>query len=216
MANLKISELEQYTGNPIGTYIVVDNAAQDTTYKMLRSDFLRPNDDFRIIYGLYSQTGETANISGTTEQTIIGPGVGTLTVPANGFTAGDTFKATIRGHLSNGNNDFRIRVYSDSAILTDTGFINYNTSGEEVLMDIDLDFVITSIGGAGVGEILSKGKIRTIKNSNFTVNGYSFETHNTTTFNTTIENVLNVTIEFDTTSSDTYVYTDFFTLTKVY
>lgn len=216
MANLKISQLEQYTGNPIGMYVVVDNASQDTTYKMLRSDFLRPNDDFRVMYGLYSQTGETENISGTTEQTIIGPGIGTLSVPANGFSAGDTFKATLRGHLSNANNDFRVRVYSDSAILADTGFINYSTAGEEVLFDLDLDFVVSAIGGAGTGAILSKGRIRTIKNSNFTVNGYSFETHNTTTFNTTIENILNVTIEFDTTAADTYTYTDFFTLTKVY
>ena len=216
MANLKISQLEQYTGNPIGMYIVVDNAAQDTTYKMLRSDFLRPNDDFRIMYGLYSQTGETANISGTTEQTIIGPGVGTLTVPANGFTAGDTFKVTVRGHLSNANNDFRIRVYSDSATLADTGFINYNTSSEEVLVNLDLDFIISSIGGAGTASVLTKGLLKSIKNSNFTVNGYSFETLNTTSFNTTIENILNITIEFDTTDSSTYLMTDFLTLTKVY
>jgi len=216
MANLKISQLEQYTGSPIGMYIVVDNAAQDTTYKMLRSDFLRPNDDFRVMYGLYSQTGETGNISGTTEQTIIGPGIGTLSVPANGFTAGDTFKTTIRGHLSNANNDFRIKVYSDSSVLVDTGFINYSTAGEEVLMDLDLDFVISSIGGAGTASVLTKGSLRTIKNSNFTVNGYSFETHNTTSFDTTVDNVLNVTVEFDTEASDTYLMTDFLTLTKVY
>lgn len=216
MANLKISQLEQYTGNPIGTYIVIDNATQDTTYKMLRSDFLRPNEDFRVMYGLYSQTGGTGNISGTTEQSIVGPGVGTLSIPANGFSVGDTFKAIIRGHLSNANNDFRIRVYSDSTILADTGFINYNTAGDEVLMDLDLDFVILSLGRPTDASVLTKGKLRTIKNSNFTVNGYSFETHNSTTFDTTVDSLLDVTIEFNASAADTYIYTDFLTLTKVY
>jgi len=52
-------------------------------------------------YGLFAQTGNSTPISGTTaETTLINGGVGTLTVPANGFTIGDSFRAVFGGVLN--------------------------------------------------------------------------------------------------------------------
>ncbi len=43
--------------------------------------------------GLFAQTGNSTIISGTTvESTLINGGVGTLSVPANGFQVGDSFR----------------------------------------------------------------------------------------------------------------------------
>ena len=45
-----------------------------------------------LVYGLYSQTANSTIIINTTiESTLIGTGVGTLSVPANGFIVGDSF-----------------------------------------------------------------------------------------------------------------------------
>lgn len=40
MANLRISQLPQYTGNTTGTWTILNNAAQDATYKVLNSDLM--------------------------------------------------------------------------------------------------------------------------------------------------------------------------------
>jgi hypothetical protein len=42
MANLKISQLPQYTGSATGTWTILNNASQDATYKVLNSDLIPP------------------------------------------------------------------------------------------------------------------------------------------------------------------------------
>jgi hypothetical protein len=216
MANVRISNLTELTGSPVGTYIVVNNSGEDTTYKMERSNFISPISTFSPTYGMFSQTATTSTISGTSEQSIIGSGAGSLSIPANGFSVGDTFRFNVYGHLSNGNNEFNIRIKEDLVTLAETGNINYSTSGEETLFQMELVFVIKAIGGAGVAEIDTKGNFYTIKNSNFTTNGYSFESTNNTDFDTTVGSTLNVTVQFDTSASDTYMYTEMITLQKIY
>lgn len=169
-----------------------------------------------LSYGLFTQTGNTDYISGTSEQSIIDGGLGTLTVGANQFQVGDTFHAEIKGHLSSNNDFLQFRVKADSVVLADSTSIQYNTSGDDTLMTLDLYFVIRQTGTTGNAEILTKGFLRTIKNSNFSVNGYSFEDINNTTFDTTISNTLDITIQFDATDPQTYIYTDLIVLNKLY
>jgi hypothetical protein len=169
-----------------------------------------------VSFGIFSQTGDTPYISGTSEQSIIDGGVGGLTVGANQFQVGDAFLATFTGHLSNNNDSFRIRVKSGSVILAQTSGINLNTSGNDEIFTFQINFVIRQIGGTGTASIFTKGMITTIKTTNFSVKGFSFEDLNNTTFDTTVSNTLDVTFEFDATDPTTYVYTDYFTLTKIY
>ena len=212
MADLRISQLPELQASALTQNAEFAVAQAGTTYKITQGT-LSP---FPVVYGLFSQTGTSSTVSGTTEQTIIGGGVGTLGVPANGFRPGDSFHAVIRGHLSNNNDDMRIRVKSDSIALGDSGLINYNTSGDDVLLSLDIYFTVNKIGGAGTAEILTKGFLKTTKSSNFTVNGYAFTSINNTTFNTTIPNTLDVTWQFDATDPSTYVYSDYLVLNKVY
>ena len=85
----------------------------------------------------------------------------------------------------------------------------------EALMKLELDFVVKSIGGAGTAEILTKGFFKAVKN-NQDIKGFSFEDHNNTTFDTTIQNQLDITFEFDNTDSSTFIQSDLLVLTKVY
>jgi hypothetical protein len=212
MPNLPISQLPELTASALTSNAEFAVAQDGTTYKV-KSGNLSP---FRFQYGLFTQTGSSETVSGTTEQSIIGGGIGTLGVGANQFNVGDTFQAIIAGHLANNNDFLQIRVKSDSIALADSGSIQYNTSGDETLMNLELNFIILQTGGTGNASILTKGLLTTVKNSNFTVNGYSFESINNTTFDTTISNTLDVTMQFNATDIQTYIYTDFFVLSKIY
>ena len=222
MANLPISQLPTaLSGSPDSLMVIVnyDLVSSGVTYSIpfsaLTAQF-NPTPTFQPIYGLFSQTGDSATVSGITEQTIVGDGVGTLTIPANGFSVGDTFKATIKGHFSSANDTSRVRVKAGDIILSDSGDFTLNTGGDEVLITLELYFVIQGIGSATNASILTKGDLTTIKSSNFTVQGYAFETTNNSTFDTTTENTLNITWEFGNTDNTTYILSEVFTLVKVY
>ena len=216
MANLKISQLEEYTGNPIGTYVVIDNATQDTTYKMLRRNFLLPNQEFSPSYGLYSQTGTSTPVSATTETSIINGGVGTLSVGANQFSIGDSFRAILGGELNAANNQtIRLRVKAGSAILGDTGVRTISQLTDNVFY-FTLDFTVRNIGAAGVADIVTVGSFKYSKTSNGAVEGFAFNTVNNTTFDTTIDNTLSITAQWGAATSPNGIMTDIFTLTKIY
>ena len=50
--------------------------------------------------GLYAQTVQSALINTAPEQSIIGTGVGGLSIPANGFSVGDSFHGKLGGLLN--------------------------------------------------------------------------------------------------------------------
>ena len=142
MANLPISQLPTaLSGSPDSLMVIVnyDLVSSGVTYSIpfsaLTAQF-NPTPIFQPIYGLFSQTGDSATVSGITEQTIVGDGVGTLTLPANGFSVGDTFKATIKGHFSSANDTSRVRVKAGDIILSDSGDFTLNTGGDEVLITL--------------------------------------------------------------------------------
>ena len=172
----------------------------------------------RTSYGLYSQTGNSITISGTTaESSLIGPGVGTLSVPTNGFTVGDSFRADFGGVMGAANNQtIRIRTKSGNAIFLDSGIQTLSSSVEDAIFTLSINFGIRNIGTAGVANIVTLGRFSYAKTNNATVEGFGFNTVNNTTFNTTITNTLDVTIEWGSTNALNHIYTDLFTLNKIY
>lgn len=216
MANLPISQLPSITGSTLG-YISPDAefavAQNGVTYKVKQSE-LSP---FSFVYGLFAQTGNSITVSGTTtESTLIDGGVGTLTVPANGFKVGDSFRADFGGLLSSKNgDDIRIRIKANSVILSDSGLQNMSASIDDV-WQLSVNFTIRNIGAAGVASIVSLGVFHTTKQSNGTQGGFAFNTINNTTFDTTISNVLDVTVQFSSNDHANKIYSDIFILNKIY
>lgn len=172
----------------------------------------------RTSYGLYSQTGNSVTVSGTTtESSLIGPGVGTLSVPTNGFTVGDSFRADFGGVMGAANNQtLRIRVKSGSAIFLDSGIQTLTSSVEDAIFTLSINFSVRNIGTAGVANIVTLGRFSYVKTNNGTVEGFGFNTVNNTTFDTTITNTLEVTIQWGSTNASNHIYTDLFTLNKIY
>ena len=167
--------------------------------------------------GLFSQTGDSTPVSATTsELSIIDGGLGSLTVPANGFSVGDSFRADFGGLLSAKNNDtLRIRVKSGAVVLGDSGAQTMSTATNDI-WGLSLNFTIRNTGVAGVAEIVTIGVFHSTKQSNGNQTGFAFNTINNTTFDTTISNTLDVTAEWSSNSALNSIYSDIFVLNKIF
>ena len=168
--------------------------------------------------GLFAQTTDGGPVTGTTVETsIIGTGVGTLTVPANGFKIGDSFICALDGIISCvGTATLHIHVKTlAGVILADTGIIAMDTATAKTWL-LTLYFTIRNIGGATVASISSGGLFSYIKNSGTNFEGYTLSTINTTTFDTTINNTLVITAQWNTTNAGNSIFSRNFVLTKMY
>ena len=207
MPDLPISGLPELTATTSTAEYVVELSG--TTYKIKQST-LTP---FPLSYGLFSQTGSSTPVSGTTVETsIIGSGAGTLSVPINGFRVGDSFNGKLNGHISCvGTAEIQIRVKANSVLLGDTGVIALDASTNKH-WQLDLNFTIRSIGS--VGSIVSYGSFGYIKNSGLNFEGSNFVT--ITPLDTTILNTIDITVEWNTNNSGNSIYSDIFVLNKIY
>ena len=167
--------------------------------------------------GLYAQTADSIPITGTTlPGNLIDGGVGTLSVPANGFQVGDSFIAYFSGNISCVNNEtVHIHCYSDGQILADTGLITLNATTNKS-WEMFINFTIRTIGPAGVASIATSGRFSYNKNSNNTPESVGFYALNNTTFNTTVSNTLAVTTQWGSSNPLNSIYTRIFNLYRVY
>lgn len=169
-------------------------------------------------YGLFAQTANSSPVTATTvESTLINGGVGTLTIPANGFKVGDSFSAVFGGVMNAANNQtIRIRVKAGAITLLDSGVQPLTNSIINDIWSLNIDFTVRQIGGAGVASIVSLGSFHYIKTSNASTQGFAFNVVNNTTFDTTISTDLNVTVQWGSNNVTNNIYSDIFVLNKVY
>jgi hypothetical protein len=171
-----------------------------------------------ISYGLFAQTGNSNIISGTTVETsLINGGIGTLSIPANGFSVGDSFRAIMGGVINSANNQtIRIRVKAGSIVLLDSGLQNLGSSVINDVWSLNVDFTIRQTGAAGVASIVSLGKFNYVKTNNASVQGFGFNVVNNTTFDTTISNTLDITVQWGSDNAGNNIYSDTFVLNKIF
>lgn len=166
--------------------------------------------------GLYAQTAPATVVTGTAQQTLINGGVGTMTVPANGFQIGDSFVAYFSGKISSVNNAvLEIRVLSNGNTLADTGPITmFGTTNKD--WEMFINFTVRTIGAAGVASIATSGRFLYNKDSASLPESKGFFNLNNTTFNTTVANTLNVTAQWDTANPINQIQTEMFNLYRIY
>lgn len=169
--------------------------------------------------GIYSQTTEGTDQTGTTGVSILsGTGVGTLSVPANGFAVGDTFEANLCGIMSNINNeDVSFKILggptSNVNLLLKTTKIKLTTNK---VFTLKVKFVIRAIGAAGVASIATYFELiynDDSVNLSEVVVDYN---ENATTFDTTVLNVLDIHVYYGTSSGSNKCRSELFTLHKVF
>ena len=213
MPNLPISQLPQ-AGQLTGTELFATVQGGITKYTTLDSITYAPGNN----YGLFAQTANSSVITATTsELSLINGGEGTLSVPANSFRVGDSFRADFGGLLSSKNNDtIRIRVKTNNnIILADSGVQTMQTAVDDV-WQFSINFTVRALGTTGVASIVSLGVFHTTKQSNGAPQGFAFNTVNSTTFSTIVDNTLDATAQFSSNSSQNSIYTDIFVLNKIY
>jgi hypothetical protein len=148
---------------------------------------------------------------------LIGAGVGTLSVPANGFTIGNSFVARLDGIISAiGTATLEIRIKTvGGVVLADTGVIAMDASTAKA-WTLDLEFTVRTLGGVGVASISSGGLFSYIKNSGLNFEGYVLSTVNSTTFDTTINNTLVITAQWNTNNAGNSIFSRNFVLNKIF
>jgi len=168
--------------------------------------------------GLFSQTANSTLVTTTTiETSIINGGVGTLSVPANGFSVGDSFRVIGSGIMNAANNQtIRIRVKTGSIVLLDSGVQSLSNSIINDVWSLNIDFTIRQIGVTGVASLASLGTFHYTKTSNASLQGFAFNQINTTTFDTTINNTLDITVQWGSNNVGNNIFSDVFVLTKIY
>ena len=218
MPNLPISQLPA-AGSLTGSELfatVQDSVTKYTTLSDISTytTYLQGNN-----YGLFNQTGSSIPVSGSDPTgSLIDGGVGTLSVPANGFAKGDAFRALMFGKLNaaGGGVDLEITIESDGTTLADTGVITMPTVTDKN-WQLDINFSINELGGAGTAEIASAGTFTFRTDSAGDVVTEIFSTINNTTFDTTINNTLRITaIWSGNADADDTIYSQLFTLRKIY
>jgi hypothetical protein len=168
-------------------------------------------------YGLYTQTASSTPVTNTTTETsLLDGGVGTLTVPANGFKVGDSFHAILTGHISSVNNHtLRIRTKTDGIVLADTGVITMaGATGKH--WKLEVYFTVRTLGASGVASIATGGTFMYTKNASTNFEGTNFSTETITGFDTTISNTLSITAQWGTANAGDSIYSEIFTLNKTY
>lgn len=167
------------------------------------------------LFGLYSQTAQSSVINTALEQSIIGTGVGSLSVPANTFTVGDGYHAKIGGKLNATGGGTRteiiIRVKAGSTVLATTGIFDLDNATDQG-WECELDFTIQAIGASG--SINTNGNFAYTKDGRREVYGYIFQ--DTQAIDTTVNNTLDITVEYNTINAGDDIYSANFVLFKTY
>lgn len=170
-----------------------------------------------VNYRVFAQTGNSTAITATTtELTLIDGGVGTLTVPANGFQVGDSFSLNMGGVMSAQNgNTIIIRLKTGSVSLGSSGALTMPAITNQVWY-LTTNFTIRAIGAAGVASVVVLSQFHILKAASGTQEGFAWNTTNTTTFDTTISNTLSITAQWSSNNASNSIYSDIFTLSKTY
>ena len=170
--------------------------------------------------GVYSNPTSN-NYGGATAETDIltGTEYGSKTIPADEFVAGSLYSLKIGGEFDATNNDvFTIRVVANYNTVNEAEFVNIpititDTNLTNQYFELEIDFAIRTIGGAGVASILTNGSFD-YYNSNNLKKGTGINNLNNTTFRTDIDNTLAVT--YATTEASVDFTADIATITKYY
>ena len=211
MAKIKISQLTAKGANLANTDLIPIAEVSGGGYVTKRVNGNNVN------YRLFAQTGNSTTITATTtEGTLIGGGVGSLTVPANGFQVGDSFRLDMGGVMSaQNNNTITIRLKSGSVSLGSSVAMTMPSITNQVWY-LTTTFTIRAIGAAGVASIVSLSQFHVLKAASGTQEGFAWNTVNSTTFDTTISNTLSITAQWSSNNANNSIYSDIFTLSKTY
>ena len=162
--------------------------------------------------GFFAQTAQGPTVTNTTtESDILGPGVGSLTVPPNSFKIGDCFHAKTGGIISVQNgDDLIIRIKNGVNVLASTGVITLQ-GATALPFEIEIDFTFRTIGTTG--QVFTNGNFAYNRNSG-SLEGFVFS--DLQNINTTVTSMLMITVEWQQAKTQDIIFTDMTNLYKTF
>lgn len=167
--------------------------------------------------GLFAETRVSDAVTNiNSPEVLFSSGSGTLTVPANGFTEGDSYELIVGGTLSCANNE-QLRIYIRS-LAVDLAFTPVLTLPQITAKNYTLriNFTIRAVGIAGIASIATTGTFIYNSDSNNNFEGANFVSINNTTFDTTVTNSLLVTAAWLTSDVSNSINSEVFNLYKTF
>jgi hypothetical protein len=152
-----------------------------------------------ITGGFFAQTSTVTVTNSVLETTVIGTGQGTVTVPANTFVVGGSYRVSGGGKITCLNNaELTMRVYGGPAGATLLGQIPTivipTSSG--TWWGIEIYMTVRAIGAATVASISARAVYQQNVDSQNGLIGQSFHVLNITDFDTTVNNTFNLTAQW--------------------
>lgn len=179
--------------------------------------------------GKFSQTTNVVIANTAFETQMLGTGIGSLTVAPNMFQAGGSYKASGGGVMSCLNNaELTIRIYGGSGlffvgpppIYTGTLLGTLPTlqipTSTGKWWGIDIYITVRQLGLPGAAIISARAAYKQNVDSQNGVIGQSFHTLNTTTFDTTIANTLQLTAQWGAADAGNSITTTQMVLYQTY
>ena len=163
-------------------------------------EFVAQNQLLTRSQGLYMITNEALTVTGTVEKSLLQgvTSVGSLTVPANGFEI-SSYHLNVSGAFNSANgNTITIHLKANNIILGTVIATLVSTTSQ--FFEIETDFSIKKLGGAGVAKIVSNFDFTYSDIGTSGFRGNRAVSINNSTFDTTINNSLDITAFFSTTS----------------
>lgn len=178
---------------------------------------LSAQNPYGFLSRLYTQTGTSIPIVNTTiEKSLIDGGLGSLSIPANGFKVGDSFHAILTGHVDSVNNDrLTVNIKANSVILATTGPL-IMAGATDRHWKLEVFFTVRAIGPSGTAVIVAGGTFMYTKNASTAFEGADFSTETLTGFDTTVQNTLQITAQWSAASALNSISSQIFTLNKTY
>ncbi len=142
---------------------------------------------------LFTQTADATVANTVTETTLVGTGVGSMTLPANFFAVGKTLRIKMHGyHSSTASPTIRIKVKLGSTVVLDTTAVGSKNGTNEA---VEMDGVITCRTTGATGTVYSQGQYHELQNP--AVDAPMLNT-TATTIDTTASQVVAITAEWGT------------------
>jgi hypothetical protein len=167
-------------------------------------------------YGLAALTTNALPVANTTTALTLlnGTIAGTLTLLPDSLVVGDSFKLSLAGIITSvPSNDISISIKTlDGIVLAEFVNLSIGPSVSNSRWNLEATLTVRAIGAASTAAIATSA----IFSSNFNAGSTLFGSVNSTTFDTTIANTLVVTAKWATASLTSFIYTQTFTLNKVY
>ena len=159
-------------------------------------------------YGLFSQTSLQTVANTTTQTTLIGSGIGSLTVPAGYFQNGYSFLYKTGGTFRDSSNGQLIRFrLLNGGTLFDTG--NLSLSNVNTVRGWNIECQFTYYGG----NIITNFSFSYTDGNN---DQFGFNNQGTNAINTAIPNTLNFTVQWNSANANNTITSNYGTLTKVF